>query len=50
MDILTMATNGLIFGFGAWSAFLIVMGLSAIIVYLVGGKVMDIVEKQHAND
>lgn len=46
MDILTLATNGLLLGFGAWASFLIVMGIAALIMYFVGGRILAAVEKQ----
>lgn len=45
MDILTMATNGLLFGFGVWVSFLILGGI-AILIYLLGNAVQEYVEKQ----
>lgn len=45
MDILTMTTNGMLFGFGAWASFIIVMGLAAVIIYIIGGVLNAIAER-----
>lgn len=45
MDLLTMATNGMLFGFGAWASFIIVMGLAAVIIYIIGGVLNAIAER-----
>lgn len=45
MDLLTMATNGMLFGFGAWVSFIIVMGLAAVIIYIIGGVLNAIAER-----
>lgn len=45
MDLLTMATNGMLFGFGAWASFIIVMGLAAGIIYIIGGVLNAIAER-----
>lgn len=44
MDLLTMATNGMLFGFGAWASFSIVTGLAAVIIYIIGGVLNAIAE------
>ena len=45
MDLLTMATNGMLSGFGAWASFIIVMGLAAVIIYIIGGVLNAIAER-----
>lgn len=45
MDLLTMATNGMLFGFGAWASFIIVVGLAAVIIYIIGGVLNAIAER-----
>ena len=45
MDLLTMATNGLLFGFGAWASFLILGGI-AVLVFILGNAVFNFVERQ----
>lgn len=45
MGILTWVTNGMLFSFGAWAAFIIVMGLAALIIYIIGGVLNAIAER-----
>lgn len=45
MDLLTMATNGLIFGFGAGTSFLILGGI-AVLIFILGNAVFNFVERQ----
>ena len=45
MDLLTMATNSMLFGFGTWASFIIVMGLAAVIIYIIGGVLNAIAER-----
>lgn len=45
MDLLTMATNGLLFGFGAWISFLILGGI-AVLIFILGNAVFNFVERQ----
>lgn len=45
MDLLTMATNGLLFGFGAWTPFLILGGIT-VLIFILGNAVFNFVERQ----
>lgn len=45
MDLLTMATNGLLSGFGVWTSFLILGGI-AVLIFILGNAVFNFVECQ----
>lgn len=45
MDLLTRATNGLLFGFGTWTSFLILGGI-AVLIFILGNAVFNFVERQ----
>lgn len=45
MDLLTSVTNGMLFGFGAWTSFLILGGI-AVLIFILGNAVFNFVERQ----